>query len=254
MMQALNIDINCDIGESYGQRLVGNDSAIFPYISSASIACGYHGGDAYTIEKTLQLANRFKVRIGAHPSYPDLQGFGRKKMNIDAEPLAAMIKYQVGALKSMTESQHLSLAYVKPHGALYNSMAENKDECYTVMKAIKDIDKGLSIMGLAGSLMKEVAHDLNMKFIAEAFADRTYDNNGKLVDRNQVGAVHHTIEQVNAQVESIVLHNCVKSISGKTIPVFADTLCIHGDNEFALDLLKGLHAMFSEKGISIGNG
>ena len=153
----MEIDINCDLGESYGNDIVGNDRAIFPYITSCNIACGFHGGDPLTIENTIRQAIKYHVQIGAHPSYQDLEGFGRRPMQIPHEELKALIKYQIAALKGLVESLGSKVHYVKPHGALYNRMVQNADETKYVIEAIQKIDPNLQLMGLAGSHVGTIA-------------------------------------------------------------------------------------------------
>ena len=179
------VDINCDMGESFGNFSVGNDTAIFPFITSSNIACGLHAGDPYHIEQTIRMAIKHKVQIGAHPGYPDLQGFGRRVIPMSSDELSASVKYQVSAIKGMVESEGAHLTYVKPHGALYNEMAKNGKEAVIVIKAIKAIDPNLMIMGLAGSHMRTLVEAEGMHFIAEAFADRRYEADGKLRSRTE---------------------------------------------------------------------
>ena len=244
-----SIDINCDMGESYGHFRVGNDAAIFPYISSSNIACGFHGGDPYHIEKTIQLALEHKVRIGAHPGYPDLAGFGRRKMELPLAELKAIVKYQVSALKGMTESLGGSLAYVKPHGALYGTAAKDEAIALTIIEAIREIDESLAFMGLAGSIMEEKAKELDRPFIAEAFADRAYREDGKLMSRSLNGAVIHDADKAVKQVLDLVQKEAVVTADGPTINVKAHSICIHGDNPGAVTILQAIEAAFQKEGI-----
>jgi 5-oxoprolinase (ATP-hydrolysing) subunit A len=234
------IDINCDMGESFGQFKVGNDEAVFPYITSCSIACGFHGGDANHMERTVTSAIARGVRIGAHPSYPDLAGFGRKKMQLSSKELNSIIKYQVSALRGMTDSLGGQLEYVKPHGALYNTIAGNREEAKTVYEAIREVDPSLMVMGLAGSIAAEIAQELGLQFIAEAFADRTYRADGTLTSRSEEGAVISDADESVVQVLSIILDKHVVTSEGITIPMHADSICIHGDNPAAVDILRAL--------------
>jgi UPF0271 protein len=243
-MENNKIDINCDMGESYGQFKVGNDQAIFPYISSCNIACGFHGGDPLQIEQTIKGALEHNLRIGAHPSYPDLAGFGRRKMTLVAAELKATIKYQVAALKGMVESLGGQLSYVKPHGALYNEMAKNREEAIPVIEAILMIDPSLSLMGLAGSHLIEIAKEKQINFIAEAFGDRCYESNGQLVPRTEKGAVIYQPEQAVQQIVSIMRDQKIESADGFFIPIHAQSICIHGDNPAAVDILKKLKVSY----------
>jgi len=234
------IDINCDMGESYGNFTIGNDKAIFPYITSCNIACGFHGGDPLHIEKTIQGALAYAVQIGAHPSYPDLAGFGRRKMQIKSDELRAIIKYQVAALKGMVESLGGKLTYVKPHGALYNTAAHQTEEAWAIIKAVQEIDSELYLMGLAGSPIADLAQKLQVPFIAEAFADRKYMSDGKLRSRSKIGAVIETPLEAAQQVVDIVLRNRVETYEGETWSLRAQSICIHGDNPSAVAILESI--------------
>lgn len=244
-----SIDINCDMGESYGNFSIGNDAAIFPHITSSNIACGMHAGDPYHIEKTIDLALQHGVQIGAHPGYPDLQGFGRRVIPMKREELKAYIKYQVAALKGMVESAGGKLAYVKPHGALYNELAANASEATTVIAGIKAIDPNLIIMGLAGSHVEQIAAEAGMGFVAEAFADRRYESDGKLRSRLKENAVIGSAADAARQVVSITLDNKTKTLNGEPVSIKAQSFCIHGDNPVAVDILKAITDQLQAAGI-----
>ncbi|MEO1436671.1 MAG: 5-oxoprolinase subunit PxpA [Bacteroidota bacterium] len=234
------IDLNCDMGESYGRFRVGNDQALMPFISSANIACGFHGGDPLQIEKTIRLAKTHGVRIGAHPAYPDLQGFGRRKMQIAEYELRAIIKYQIAALKGLCESEGINLEYVKPHGALYHAAMTNFKTAMALLNAIEEINPKLQVMGLSGSIVEAQAQELGIGFIAEGFADRRYEASGKLQSRKVPGAlIIDPIEAVE-QVLQIILAKQVPSVEGEQIDVRVDSVCIHGDNPAALQILERL--------------
>lgn len=251
-IQSMIIDINCDLGESYGNFKIGNDDAIFPHITSCNIACGFHGGDPLHIETTIKKALAHGLRIGAHPSYPDLAGFGRRHMQLSPEELYALVKYQVAALKGMTESLGGQLAYVKPHGALYNKAASSISVTKTIINAIQSIDDQLLLMGLAGSITEQIASMQNIPFIAEAFADRQYTEEGKLQSRKEVGAVIQDPFKSAEQVVSIVKDNQVISNKGNFIPVKAQSICIHGDNPSAVGILLQIDELFAQQGITKG--
>lgn len=245
-----SIDINCDMGESFGNFSIGNDAAIFPHITSSNIACGMHAGDPYQIEKTIDMALQHGVQIGAHPGYPDLQGFGRRVIPMKREELKAYIKYQVAALKGMVESAGGKLTYVKPHGALYNEIAANASEAETVIAGIKAIDPDLIVMGLAGSHVEEIASAADMAFVAEAFADRRYEANGKLRSRLKENAVIGSAKDAAGQVVSITLENETRTLDGETVSIKAQSFCIHGDNPVAVDILKAITEQLQEAGIT----
>ena len=246
----LEIDINCDMGESYGNYKIGNDEAIFPYITSSNIACGFHGGDPLHIEQTIKNAIAHKVQVGAHPGYPDLGGFGRRRMHIVSDELRTIVKYQVAALKSLTESLGGKLAYVKPHGALYNTAADNEADAVAIAKAVYEIDPELILMGMAGSCIEHAASHQNLPFVSEAFADRRYESNGRLMSRTKDGSVIQSAEQAAEQVISIVEKQRVISADNELIEIKAESICIHGDNPIAIEILQAIDSKLKAKGIA----
>jgi UPF0271 protein len=238
-----SIDINCDLGESFGQFIMGNDDAVFPYISSCNIACGFHGGDPMHMENTIKKALKHNVQIGAHPSYPDLAGFGRRKIMLQSDELKSAVKYQIAALQGMVKSLGGELKYVKAHGALYNSIAHDKTEAEIFLTAVNEINPNLAIMGLAGSPFQEFTRKFGFKFIREGFLDRQYQDDGKLMSRKQKGSVLESIGASIEQLQSIAKNSEVKTASGKKITMEVDSLCIHGDNPLAEDILKAVHQL-----------
>lgn len=247
---SLSIDINCDLGESYGRYRIGNDSIIFPLITSANIACGFHAGDPLHIQNTIKEAIKHGVQIGAHPGYPDLMGFGRRAMNIPAEELKAIIRYQIAAVKGLTQSLGGELRYVKAHGALYNKMAQDRQEAETVIEAILSMDDRLAIMGLAGSHLPKIVAEKGGRFIAEAFADRRYEANGELRSRNKQHSVIDNPETVARQVLSIVRDRQVEAYDGSKISLEAESICIHGDHLKVESLLANITSVLAKAGIS----
>jgi len=243
----MKIDINCDMGESIGSNIVGNDVAIFPYITSCNIACGFHGGDPYHIQKTIDMALEYGVRIGAHPSYPDLEGFGRRKMEIKRSILKSILKYQISAVKGMVESAGGKLSYVKPHGALYNTAAMSVDETQTIIEAISEIDNNIALMGLANSVMMSETEKSTISFIAEAFADRRYSSNGQLKSRNEGNSVIHNPDEALQQVVSLWLENQINTDDGIQLNIKADSICVHGDNPQAVEILKAINTFISSQ-------
>lgn len=246
---SLSIDLNCDMGESYGRYRIGNDDLVFPHITSTNVAAGFHGGDPWHIEQTIQKAIKHQVQIGAHPGYPDLQGFGRRNMQIPAAELKSIVKYQVAAIKGLVESHGTRLKYVKPHGALYNTMAKNEQEATTVVEAILSIDPKLKVMGLAGSLVEAVVQQKGGQFIAEAFADRRYNADGSLQSRTTLGAVLDNPNDIAQQVLSIVRDQQAITIDGAIVPIQAQSICIHGDNPAVIPILSAITAALKEAGI-----
>jgi 5-oxoprolinase (ATP-hydrolysing) subunit A len=247
----MTIDLNCDMGERFGSEITGNDEAIMPFISSANIACGFHGGDPVTIEKTIKLAIRHGVNIGAHPGYADKEGFGRKQIQISHEELRASILYQVGALKSMTEVLGGRLTHVKPHGAMYNSAAVDFEMASVIAETIKEIDRRLILFCLSGSEMISAAKKIGLPYASEVFADRAYNNEGTLVPRSHSGAVIHDTEEMIARALQMIHNRRVKTISGEVIPLEVDTICIHGDNSSAADFVKSLTFKLKSEGIEM---
>ena len=225
--------LNCDLGESFGSWKMGRDEDVMPHIDQANIACGFHGGDPLIMRKTLALARENRVMVGAHPAYPDLVGFGRRPMQCSADEISAFVQYQVAALDGMARIQGLELAYVKPHGALYNDMMAKEAVRAPIMQAIAGYHRPVRLMLQATPQMEQhraEADDLGIELWFEAFADRCYDDDGRLLSRSKPGAVH-TREKMLAQVEQICHQGTVTSVSGDTLELKPDTLCVHGDNE-----------------------
>lgn len=278
-MPSMQIDLNCDMGEwlagnlhlpgqpfgkETGQerdpsRLAAamgsvspvNDALIMPYISSANISCGFHAGDPLAIEKTICLAIRHGVAVGAHPGYPDPEGFGRRAMDLPADQLRALLLYQIGAIKSMTESLGGVLQHVKPHGALYNTAASDYKIAKLVALTMRDVDPSLVLYGLSGSEMEHAAADADIAFASEVFADRAYQDNGQLVPRSMPGAVLDDPEEMITRVVRMVSDGLVLSANGKEVPVEPGTICIHGDNPSAPAFVKQLSERLNTAGIKV---
>jgi UPF0271 protein len=232
--------LNCDLGESYGSWKMGRDDEVMPHIDQANIACGFHGGDPLVMEKTLAMAKQNDVMVGAHPAYPDLVGFGRRPMQCSADEISAFMHYQIAALEGMAKIQGLELAYVKPHGALYNDMMARDAVRAPIMKAIADFHMPVRLMLQAtpqADQHRNEAADYGIELWFEAFADRCYDDDGKLLSRARPGAVH-TREKMLAQVEQICRQGTVTTVSGETLELQPDTLCVHGDNDEGISAIK----------------
>ena len=226
------------MGESYYDKKIGNDSKIMPYITSCNIACGFHGGDPNTIKKTIELAIEYDVKIGAHPSFFDLEGFGRRKVDLELNELESIILYQVSALKGITESYGKKLHHVKPHGALYNSAAKNKDLAKIICNVVKTINPEMPIMCLAGSPMVSVIQNMGLKPISEAFADRTYEGDGSLRKRTLSKALIVDPIEAAKQAKCIFLQKKVVAYDGSEVKINSQTLCIHSDTPNALEIAK----------------
>lgn len=235
------IDLNCDMGESFGAWTMGNDAAIMPYIHSANIACGFHAGDAHIMRQTVALALKHGVKIGAHPGLNDLPGFGRRPLPITAQQAYDLAVVQIGALAAVAKSQGTQLHHVKPHGALYNMAVNNEALSRAIAQAVIDVDKNLILFTLANSLYNQVASDMGLQTMQEVFADRTYQDDGTLTPRTQPHAMIVDEEQSIAQVLDMVEHGFVRALSGKEIPIQADTLCIHGDQEHAATFAQRIY-------------
>jgi len=245
------IDINCDIGEAYGKSDALYDKHIMPYLSSCNIACGFHSGDPLTIERTIRLALKHHVAIGAHPAFPDLQGFGRRMMHIPKEELIAIIRYQIAALKGMTEALGGTLHHVKAHGALYNLAAKDETTAQAIVAATASIDKNLILYGLPNSILGKIAQAANLPYAREAFADRAYENDGSLRTRTLEGAVIHDEQKVLSQVTTIVKEGQVRTYDGHIIELKVDTLCLHSDTKGATLLARKIHETLTQNGINI---
>lgn len=229
--EAMRIDINSDVGESYGAWRMGADEDVMPNITSANIACGFHGGDPLTIDRTIKLALRHGVAVGAHPSFPDLQGFGRRRMALTPDEVEAIVIYQVGALAGFVRANGAELVHVKSHGELYNWAAVEPDVARAIARGIKRVDPALVMVCLATApAMIEAAENEGLKAAREAFADRAYMADGTLQPRRFPGSVHGDPQIAAQQALSIARDRKVKTVDGGLIPLEAQTICIHGDN------------------------
>lgn len=245
------IDINCDLGEGCGPDDTSSDEAVMPFITSANIACGFHAGDPLTIEKSVKSAISHGVGIGAHPGYPDREGFGRRPVNMSHEELRALILYQAGAVKGITEAAGGKMQHVKPHGALYNAAATDYEMAYVIAQAVKDLDKTLTLVALSGSELIRAARDAGLSCASEVFADRSYNDDGTLVSRSIEGAVLHDTETVIERAVRMITEKSVLSVTGKIIQIEADTICIHGDNEMAAVFAENLAETLKKRGIEL---
>jgi UPF0271 protein len=243
------IDINCDLGETNLADRPGTDEAIMPFISSANIACGFHAGDPLTIEQTIRSAIRNGVSIGAHPGYPDRENFGRKPMTMSPRELRAMILYQAGAVRAMAGAAGARMRHVKPHGALYNTAATDYDMSMNIVRAVKDLDNSLVLVGQSGSQLIRAARNAGLACASEVFADRAYNDDGTLVARSVEGALLHDTEVMIRRVIRMIREKVVETVSGKLIPIEAETVCIHGDNETALEFVRKLAKALKTEGI-----
>jgi 5-oxoprolinase (ATP-hydrolysing) subunit A len=245
----LRIDLNCDMGESFGAYTLGNDVAILDHVNSANIACGFHAGDPGTIHQTVAAALAKGVAVGAHPGLPDLQGFGRRTMALGGNEAYDIVLYQIGAVAAFVRAQGGRLTHVKAHGALYNMAAKDYRLAEQLAKAVRDFDPSLVFFGLAGSAMIQAALDIGLSAASEVFADRTYQDDGTLTPRNQPNAMIEDAEVSAAQVKRMLTERVVRSVNGNDVPVRADTLCVHGDQPNALTFVKKIRQQLRLAGI-----
>jgi 5-oxoprolinase (ATP-hydrolysing) subunit A len=245
------LDLNFDMGEGLGAWKMGDDAALLDHVTSANIACGFHAGDPGTIHRTVELALEKGVAVGAHPSLPDLQGFGRRRMNVSATETYDMVLYQIGALAGFATACGGKLAHVKPHGALYNMAAKDGKLAQAIAQAIKDFDPRLVLFGLAGSELIRAGEQAGLKTANEVFADRTYQPDGSLTLRTQPHAMIHDVETAITQVQRMVGEGRVRSQQGGDVPVQADTLCIHGDEPGAVEFARRIRAALDAAGVRV---
>lgn len=247
----MRIDLNSDLGESYGSWSMGNDAQILPIVSSANIACGFHAGDPLGIFNTLKQAAHLQVTVGAHVSYPDLVGFGRRNMQLSYDELMTDVMYQIAALQGLAKAAGTEVKYVKPHGALYNTIATDLEQAKAVIDAIKKMDSDLTLVALAGSSLIKYAQQQGLQVVAEAFADRAYNADGSLVSRRLPGAVLHDADFVAQRVVSMLKEGGVVSINGQFTPIDAQSICLHGDTEGALSMAAAIREALIQEGIEI---
>ncbi len=245
------VDLNCDMGESFGAWRMGNDAALMDYVSSVNIACGFHAGDSSIMRETVETAIAKNVKIGAHPSFPDLQGFGRREMKLPAREIFDIVLYQISALKGICEASGAKLRHVKPHGALYNLAAKDAETSAAIAEAVFALDKNLILYGLSGSFLITKAEKTGLKTASEVFADRTYQTDGSLTPRSFQNALITDTKQAIEQVLQMIKEQTVNAISGEKIPLLAETICIHGDGEHALEFARKINLSLRENGISI---
>lgn len=233
--------LNCDMGEAFGTWKMGMDEEIMPYVDQANIACGFHASDPLTMSKTVALAKQHNVTIGAHPAYPDLVGFGRRNMDIAPTELKALIQYQVGALQGICKAHGTQVTYVKPHGALYNTMMADFSVLETVMQAVSELDPTLVLMVMAipeSDQVRALAEKYQLTLWFEAFSDRLYTDEGRLTPRKQSGAVHQTFDLIEQQVLQLSEQGALTTESGQLLAIQADTICVHGDGAHAVEAVQ----------------
>ncbi|SEE00128.1 MULTISPECIES: LamB/YcsF family protein [Pseudomonas] len=245
------IDINSDLGESFGAWSMGDDGAMLDIVTSANVACGFHAGDPAGILRTLKAAAAKNVTIGAHVAYPDKVGFGRRNMDLASDELTADVIYQIGALQSLAKAAGTSVRYVKPHGALYNTIAHDRRQALAVIAAIRAIDPTLILVALAGSELIELARNEGLQCVAEAFADRAYTPQGTLVSRREPGAVLHDPQIVAQRMLRLVEDGTIEAIDGSRTRIQADSICVHGDSPAAVEMARELRRVLEHANLSL---
>jgi len=245
------IDLNCDMGESYGTYVLGYDELAMPYVTSINVACGFHASDPDNMSKTVMLAHKHRIAIGAHPGFPDLVGFGRRTMALTPEEVKNAVIYQIGALNAFCRATGVAMQHVKAHGALYNMAEKDLSIATAIAAAIQAVNPALYMLCLANSQMVVAAKQQGVPFVEEAFADRAYTDEGTLVSRKVAGSVVHDITQVVTRVVRMVKDHSVISITGKEVPIEAQTICVHGDTPGAVDMVKALRRALDKEDIKL---
>ena len=247
----MTVDLNADLGESYGSWSMGDDEALLDVVTSANVACGFHAGDPATMLRTCLAAAARGVTVGAHPSYPDLVGFGRRHMELSAEELTASVLYQLGALDACCRAAGTPLAYVKPHGALYHDVSRDPALARAFVLGVVPVGQ-LAVLGPAGSELLSAASDLGLRTAAEVFADRGYRPDGSLVPRGESGAIIDDADAVAERVVGMVTAGSVRAVDGTVVPVVADSICLHSDTPGAVALARRVRAALTDAGVELG--
>ncbi len=247
----MNIDLNSDVGESFGAYSLGADAELFTLITSANIACGFHAGDPLVMNRTVALAQANGVAVGAHPGYPDLVGFGRRAMDATEAEVENFVLYQIGALSAFTRAHGVALRHVKAHGALYNVAAQDPKIARAIARGIARFDLNLIMVGLANSLLIDAAREIGLRAAREGFCDRAYNADGSLRSRREPGAVHASAARAAAQARQLARDHAVTTYEGQTIALEVDTLCLHGDTPHAVEFARAIRAALQDAGIEI---
>lgn len=245
------IDLNSDLGESYGAWTLGDDLAMLKLVTSANVACGFHAGDPTTLSATCSAASELTVRIGAQVGYHDLAGFGRRFIDVAPRDLTADIVYQIGALDGLAQVSGSAVAYVKPHGALYNAIVHHREQARAVVAAVHSYDPTLPVLGLPGSVFLEEAEKAGLRTVTEAFADRAYTPEGTLVPRTTDGAVLHDPAVVAERVRRLVVDHTLEAVDGTALTVTAESVCVHGDTPAAVEMATAIRSLLDTEGITV---
>jgi len=251
VIRATSVDLNCDMGESFGIYKLGSDLELMPYVSSISIACGFHAGDPSIMRQTMVLAKERDISIGAHPGYPDLAGFGRRPMQLTPAEVYDVVVYQVGAFLGVAKSLNVDGTHVKVHGALYNAASADKTLAAAIARAIYAVDSGLTLVGLAQSKLIEAGIEQGLRVSREAFADRRYQADGNLVSRSHPMALYHNFTEAKEQLQELLTTGYVTALTGEKVAIQADTICVHGDSPQAIEFARGLRSLMCELGVTL---
>ncbi|MDT5108006.1 MAG: 5-oxoprolinase (ATP-hydrolyzing) subunit [Mycobacterium sp.] len=247
----MTVDLNADLGEGFGVWRLGDDDAMLDVVTSANVACGFHAGDPAGLARTCHAAAGRGVRIGAQVGYRDLAGFGRRFIDVSPEDLTADVIYQIGALQALAHTAGATVSYVKPHGALYNTIVTNQDQADAVAEAVHAVDTGLAVLGLAGSAFFKAAERLGLRTVPEAFADRAYRPDGQLVSRRERNAVLHDVDEIADRVASMVGRGRVAAVDGSTIPIVVESVCVHGDSPGAVQIATAVRDRLVADGAAV---
>ena len=245
------VDLNSDLGESFGAYKIGCDEEVLSQVTSANVACGWHAGDPVVLDRTLALAREKGVAVGAHPGYPDLMGFGRREMKLSPEEEYAYTLYQLGAFAAFARRHGLEVQHLKAHGAMYNAAGKDLTRALAICRAVKDFDPQIILLGLSGSKLIEAARELGLRAASEIFADRAYEEDGSLVDRKKPGAMIEDEEEAIARVVRMVKEGKVRSVTGRDVPVQADSVCVHGDGPKALAFTSRIRERLQAEGVAL---
>jgi UPF0271 protein len=251
MHDRATVDLNSDLGESYGRWQLGDDAALLEIVTSANIACGFHAGDPRTLRRTCEQSAARGVAIGAQVGYPDLAGFGRRFIDVEPEDLTADVLYQIGALEALARVAGSHVSYVKPHGALYNTVVHHEEQAAAVVRAVAEHGGGLAVLGLPGSVLLRRAADAGLRTVTEAFADRAYTPAGTLVSRREPGAVLHEPEEVARRVVRMVTEGEVVAVDGSVVALQAASVCVHGDSPGAVAMARAVRAALDKAGVAL---
>ena len=246
-----SVDLNADLGEGFGIWELGDDDAMLEIVTSANVACGFHAGDPVRLAVTCQSAATCGVRVGAQVGYHDLAGFGRRYIDVEPAELTADVIYQIGALQALARAAGINVGYVKPHGALYNTIVKDREQARAVAEAVHAVDPGLPVLGLSGSVFFDEARRLGLRTVAEAFADRAYRPDGQLVSRREKGAVLHDPNQIAERVATMVASGRVTAADGSTIDVEVESVCVHGDSPGAVEIATAVRKRLLADGVEL---